>query len=228
MFGTKLENLWFVENMMPLEIKEYTPIFRQACENLRGQAYCTDKVIKGLMAVSSHETCFSACPPFLGANNFGAIQCNHVADKQGKCGAGCIPARDTSPKDDGTSVGYLGCFEAKSTIDEGVGRFVKLMTVDRPGIGKALETGSANAIAQAMRDARYYEGFGKNQAERVNNYAVAIDRNAKLIANRTQEANPIRYDAPISGEVTGAAGGFTVAVLIAELVRRLTKSSDLP
>jgi hypothetical protein len=56
------------------------------------------------------------------------------------------------------------------------------MTVQRKGIAASLSTGDAQQIAQAMRDARYYEGEGATQEERVHGYATAILRNARMNA----------------------------------------------
>ncbi len=162
-----------------IDAAKYLPAFRTACVSLKGEAYCSPTVVQSLMAVSRHETCFSECKPFVGANNYGAIQCGAVADKMGKCPANCIPARDTSPTATGASVAYMGCFRVKASVDEGVLDFVKLMVVQRPLIAEALPSGDARQIAWAMRRSYYFEGFGKTQEERVENYAVAILRNAK-------------------------------------------------
>ncbi len=162
-----------------IDATKYAPIFKAACVSLKGESYCSPTVVQSLMAVSRHETCFSDCKPFIGAHNYGAIQCGVVADKMGKCPANCIPARDTSPTATGASVAYLGCFRVKATAEEGVLDFVKLMTLQRPLIGEALPSGDARQIAWAMRRSYYFEGFGKTQEERVENYATAILRNAK-------------------------------------------------
>lgn len=205
------------------------PLFREACVAAKSEGYCTQQVVQALMAVSRHETCFSGCKPFIGANNFGAIQCGVVADKTGKCPESCIPARDTSPTSTGASVSYLGCFEAKPSEAAGVRRFVELMTVRRPLIAAALPSADAGEIAWAMRKSYYFEGFGKTQEERVHNYAAAILRNAQLNAAQLKTEVLITYEPPpppaepIGGD-TLAGGGFTVAAFTALLVARLTKS----
>lgn len=205
---------------------KYIPLFQTTCEQMKGPAYCSPTVIQGLMAVSRHETCFSECKPFLGVNNFGAIQCGVVADKQGKCPAHCIPATDTSPTAGGGSIPYLGCFEAKPSVEAGVARFVKLMTLDRPGIAAALPSGDARELAWAMRKAYYFEGFGKTQEERVENYAKALDRNAKLTATQLGAEQLITLpplpDPPLTAE---EAAGFSVAALFAGLIARITRGA---
>lgn len=165
-----------------IDATRYFPVFRQACTSLKGEAYCSPTVVQALMAVSRHETCFSECKPFVGAHNYGAIQCGVVADKDGKCPPGCFPARDTSPTATGGSVAYLGCFRVKASADEGIADFVKLLTFQRPLIAEALPSGDARKIAWALRKSFYFEGFGKTQEERVENYATAILRNARTNA----------------------------------------------
>lgn len=208
---------------------KYAPIFRSACVSLKGEAYCSPKVVQGLMAVSRHETCFSECKPFVGAHNYGAIQCGVVADKMGKCPANCIPARDTSPTATGASIAYLGCFRAKPSAEEGIADFVRLMTVQRPMIAEALPSGDARAIAWAMRKSYYFEGFGKTQEERVENYAVAIARNATTNAAQLRQELLVTLPPPPEegiGTVGEAAGATAAALMIAALIRRLTRAGE--
>lgn len=212
-----------------IDATKYFPVFRQACTSLKGEAYCSPTVVQGLMAVSRHETCFSECRPFTGAHNYGAIQCGVVADKIGKCPANCIPARDTSPTATGASIAYLGCFRAKPSAEEGIADFVRLMTVQRPLIAEALPSGDARAIAWAMRKSYYFEGFGKTQEERVENYAVAIARNARLNATQLQAEQLVTLPPPEEegiGVVDVAAGSTATALVVAALLKRLTKGSS--
>jgi len=209
-----------------IDANKMAPLFREACITAKGLDYCTPQVVQALMAVSRHETCFSGCKPFIGANNYGAIQCGVVADKTGKCPGGCIPARDTSPTASGASIGYLGCFETRESEAAGVRRFVELMTLRRPLIAAALPSADAGEIAWAMRKSYYFEGFGKSQEERVANYAAAILRNAQLNAAQLKTETLVTYEPPpppvepIGGD-TLAGGGFTVAALTAYIVARL-------
>lgn len=207
----------------------YRPIFQAACERLKGPDYCSPTVVQGLMAVSRHETCLGECKPFIGTHNYGAIQCGVVADKHGKCPDACIPARDTSPTSAGTSIAYLGCFEVKPSVEAGVARFVKLMTVDRPKIAAALPSGDAREIAWGMRRSYYFEGFGKTQEERVENYAKAIkvnaDRNAAQLGTATLIEMPPPeppLDPPLTAE---EAAGVSAAAIFAGLIARITRGS---
>lgn len=212
-----------------IDANKYAPTFKAACVALKGESYCSPTVVQGLMAVSRHETCFSECKPFIGAHNYGAIQCGAVADKMGKCPANCIPARDTSPTASGANVAYLGCFRAKPSADEGIADFVRLMVVQRPLIAEALPSGDARQIAWAMRKSYYFEGFGKTQEERVENYAIAIERNAK--ANAAQLKTELLVTLPPLedegiGTVDLAAGSTAAALMIAALIRRLAKAGE--
>lgn len=212
-----------------IDANKYAPTFKAACIALKGEIYCSPTVVQGLMAVSRHETCFSECKPFIGAHNYGAIQCGAVADKMGKCPANCIPARDTSPTASGANVAYLGCFRAKPSADEGIADFVRLMVVQRPLIAEALPSGDARQIAWAMRKSYYFEGFGKTQEERVENYAIAIERNAK--ANAAQLKTELLVTLPPLedegiGTVDLAAGSTAAALMIAALIRRLAKAGE--
>ena len=216
-----------------IDATTYASLFHDVCVELKGDAYCTAKVVQSLMAVSRHETCLSGCKPFLGAHNYGAIQCGVVADKTGKCPGGCIPARDTSPRPDGSSVGYLACFEAKPSAEAGIARFVELMTVKRPGIAAALPSGDALQVAWAMRKAYYFEGFGKTQEERVANYAAAIARNAALDAAQLRVANQVTYQPPpppepppVEGDTVAGGGLLTVAVIWAGMRARILKGNE--
>lgn len=212
-----------------IDANKYFPTFRSACTSLKGEAYCSPTVVQALMAVSRHETCFSDCKPFVGAHNYGAIQCGVIADKQGKCPANCIPARDTSPTATGASIAYLGCFRAKATAEEGIADFVRLMTVQRPLIAEALPSGDARQIAWAMRRSYYFEGFGKTQEERVENYATAIAKNAKVNAAQLRQELLVSLP-PLEEEGIGtvdiAAGSTAAGLLIAALLKRITKGSQ--
>lgn len=54
-----------------INAKVYLDDFRHYCIKAKGEAYCTDKTVAALMAVSRHETCFSMCPPFQFAETTG-------------------------------------------------------------------------------------------------------------------------------------------------------------
>lgn len=223
----------------PTTTGERLQLVREVCRELHpGSDYCTDQVVQSVAAVARHETGFGTYAPFarpgFASHNWGAQQCNHIADKNGACGAGCFPAKDTSPRDDGSSVAYQACFIVNPDAHAGALSLTKLLTVSRPGIAAACTTGDLHQVAQSMRDARYYEGFGKDQEERVHNYEVALERNAKL--NATQAGvelvvsvpppePPPEADPNSDGGITlGYGVGF--GLFFVALLRKLTKRSD--
>jgi hypothetical protein len=172
-------------------------ILRDACVTLRGADYCTPAVVQGIAAVARHETGFSSLKPFHKpataaapewySYNYGAQQCGTVA-KNGVCPDGCFPATDTSPTSTGASIPYLACFLVNPTEQAGAESLARLLTVRMRGVASALPSGDCQVVAQAMRDARYFEGFGKTQAERVRGYAEALCRNASSNAKEAHEA----------------------------------------
>lgn len=219
---------------MPINVALNLSLIRQVCTELRGTEYCSDTTVQAIGAIARHETGFGTYPPFakgtFASNNWGAQQCSTIA-KAGKCPDGCFPATDTSPTSSGGSIPYLACFIVNDSPEAGARSLVRLVAVQRPGIAAALTTGDAQAIAQAMRDARYYEGFGKDQSERVANYAKALLRNAQMNAAGarvplaiTLQPPPEPPPPPIEdGDVAGA--GFFGA-FFALLVGRLTKAGQ--
>ena len=80
-----------------------------------------------------------------------------------------------------------------------------------------------------MRKSYYFEGFGKTQEERVENYAIAIERNAKTNAAQLKTELLVTLP-PLEDEGIGtvdlAAGSTATALVIAALLKRITKGSD--
>lgn len=216
---------------MPIDVARNFALIRTACTELRGAEYCSDKVVQGVAAIARHETGFGTYKPFakpgFESNNWGAQQCSTIA-KAGKCPDGCFPATDTSPTAAGTSIPYLACFIVNPSPEAGARSLVKLVTVSRPGIAAALTTGDAQAIAQAMRDARYYEGFGKDQTERVANYAKALLRNAQMNAAGARVPLAITLQPPPPPPIDDgdAAGAGFFGLLFAAVVARITKAGQ--
>ena len=216
---------------MPIDVREKFEIIRGACVELRGPDYCTERVVQGVAAIARHETGFGTYKPFarpgFASHNWGAQQCSVVA-KAGACPSGCFPATDTSPTATGASIPYLACFLVNPDEQAGARSLTRLVTVQRPGIAAALATGDTQQIAQAMRDARYYEGFGKTQVERVANYAAALQRNATLNAQQAGVELALVLvppEPPIDPPMTPEElGGFGVAAIFAGLIARLTRS----
>jgi hypothetical protein len=172
-------------------------VLRGACVAVRGEGYCTDRVVQGIAAIARHETGFSSLKPFhkpataaapeWWSYNYGAQQCGTVAHN-GVCPDGCFPATDTSPTSTGVNIPYLACFLVNPSEQAGAESLVRLLTVRMRGVASALPSGDCQVVAQAMRDVRYFEGFGKTQAERVRGYAEALCRNAVSNAKESHEA----------------------------------------
>lgn len=202
------------------------------CEALRGPAWCTPTVVQGLAAISRHETGFSRYKPFYKAAtetepewyawNFGAMQCGARPDA-GACPEGCFPAGDTSP----VAGAYLACFQVHPTPEAGAAAFVRLVAVSRPGIAAALETGNARAIAEAMYQARYYEGHGATVEDRIAGYATALERNARINAAQARVEQLVKIPPPPppppppSPEEMGVLAAILV-VSLAAVVKKIT------
>lgn len=216
---------------MPLNVQNKLALIREVCSELRGPDYCTDRVVQAIAAIARHETGFGTYKPFarpgFESNNWGAQQCG-VTAKAGLCPPGCFPATDTSPTATGANIPYTACFLVHPDERTGARSLTKLLTVSRPGIAASLSTGDTQQIAQAMRDAYYYEGFGRTQAERVANYATALQRNATLNAQQAGRELALvlvppepPLDPPMTPE---ELSGFGVAAIFAGLIARLTRT----
>jgi hypothetical protein len=212
-----------------IDIAQKFALIREACEQLRGPEYCTDTVVQGIAAIARHETGFGTYRPFArpatsaepawDSHNWGAMQCGAKADKDGKCPEGCFPARDSSP----VTGSYLGCFQVHPDADTGALAFVRLVTVSRPGIAAALPSGDARRIAEAMYEARYYEGHGATVEERIAGYASALLRNAQVNAAQARvelllhEPPPPPPPPPPTPEEYGLLAALGIAALAAAL-----------
>jgi hypothetical protein len=212
-----------------IDIAQKFALIRAACVQLRGPDYCSDTVVQALGAIARHETGFSRYKPFFRpakddqpewyAWNFGAMQCGAKADKDGKCPEGCFPARDSSP----VTGAYLACFQVHPTEEAGVAAFVRLVAVSRPGIAAVLPSGNVRQIAEAMHQARYYEGHGATVEERIAGYASALLRNAQVNAAQARvelllhEPPPPPPPPPPTPEEYGLLAALGVAVLAAAL-----------
>jgi hypothetical protein len=208
-----------------MNVADKLSMIRTACEQLQGPEYCTDTVVQSIAAVARYETGFGTYFPFAKkdgfvSHNWGAQQCSTIA-KAGQCPAGCFPATDTSPTATGASIPYLACFQVNATEQAGALSLTRLLTAQRPGIAAVLPSGDAQVIAQAMRDASYYEGFGATQKERVKNYAVALERNAKLNAKQAGVTNLVLLPPPPPPPPTGEEYGVLFALGVAALAAGL-------
>lgn len=208
-------------------------VLRGACVAVRGEAYCTPTVVQAMGAIARHETCFNTCRPFVDKGNYGALQCGQKA-VGGKCPEHCFPATDTSPTSSGGSIPYLACFQDHGD-DEAAGAFTfaSLVAFKMKGVALALPSGDARTIAKAMREAGYFEGFGRTQADRIEGYAVALQRNAAQNAADAFLPNLILLPPPapppqpvVPPEVQGGMIGALIVGLIVAGIRRFAGTSS--
>lgn len=134
--------------------------------------------LQGAQAVARGETYYgkgwkNACK---GSHNWGAVQSTDAT--------GCA-ATDTHPDANGGSTPYAARFRVYATDDDGAADFLRILL--RGDVPAALEAGDAHAIAAAMHANGYYEGFGATVADRIQNYANAIAKNARAVASGNAE-----------------------------------------
>jgi hypothetical protein len=165
--------------------------------------------LQAALAIARHETGWGTYKPFPGSHNWGAVQCCKP-DASGQCPPGSFLAKDSSPTDAGGSVPYAICFKSYSDDEAGARHFLEILAVKRPSVRRALGTGSALVVAEAMYDSKYFEGFGKTREARIRGYATGIERNARAVASALGEPLVVTA-APPSG--TPPAAGPSPAAL---------------
>ena len=108
----------------------------------------------------------------VGSNNWGAIQASTPPCTPGVS----APNVDTHPNADGTSTPYTSCFKVYATPEAGAADLLHVLFVvnKRQSVRNAANTGSIYAVAKAMHDTGYYEGFGSTVEQRVQGYADAL------------------------------------------------------
>lgn len=120
-------------------------------------------------------------PAWAGSNNWGAIQCLHGPP----CGNDCFEHKDTHA--DGTA--YVACFRKyPSAIDGAKGLVHELLR--RKAVADVINTGSATAVANAMRATGYFEAPAAN-------YAKNLYRNAQAIATALGEKLVVTLEPPV-------------------------------
>jgi hypothetical protein len=123
-----------------------------------------------LLAVALHETTFGAGWKGAGegSNNEGAIQAtaSWTGDTFG--------ATDTHPTETGGSISYSQAFRKYATALEGWQDLVRVLYVQMSAVRRAAATGDPREVARAMRTAKYYQGHGATEAERIAGYEQAL------------------------------------------------------
>jgi hypothetical protein len=126
--------------------------------------------LRMLMAVSLHETTFGAGwrGNGVGSNNMGALQAgaSWTGDTFG--------ATDTHPTESGAAIPYAAQFRAYSSPLEGWKDLVRVLYLQSPATRIAAASGDPRAVARAMRKARYYQGQGATEEQRIGAYEQAL------------------------------------------------------
>ncbi len=189
----------------------------------------TPAELQTALAIARHETGWGAYKPFGGSHNWGAVQCCKP-DASGQCPPGSFLAKDSSPTDAGGSVPYAICFKSYPDDEAGARHFLEILAVKRPAVRRALPTGSAVRVAEAMYDSHYFEGFGKTREARIQGYATAVERNARAVASALGEpllvtaAPPGGTPPPTAGPSPGALAIAGVAVAVGLVVLTMARA----
>lgn len=126
----------------------------------------------------------------VGSKNWGAVQagrppCNPISS---------FLYQDTHPNPDGSSTLYQVCFKRYATDDAGASDMLKFVfgtsTKPKDNVLRAADRGDLYGVSAAMRKNGYYEGFGKTQAERIENHHRALRRSVATIAKALGEPMP--------------------------------------
>jgi hypothetical protein len=185
--------------------------------------------LQAALAIARHETGWGTYKPFAGSHNWGAVQCCKP-DASGECPPGSFLAKDSSPTDSGGSRPYEICFKSYPDDAAGSRHYLEILAQKRPAVRRALGTGSAVAIAEAMYDSHYFDGFGKTREARIRGYATAIERNARTIAPALGEpllvtaAPPADTTPPPAGLSPGALAALGVAFAVGLVVLTASRS----
>jgi hypothetical protein len=142
---------------------------REAFESVIHQPPTANE-LRMLLAVSLHETTFGAGwkGEGVGSNNMGAIHANKAWPGDSWGGV------DASPTSTGGSISYAQAFRKYPTAAEGWEDLVRVLYVQMAAVRRAAATGDPRGVAKAMRAAKYYEGSGATESERIGGYEQAL------------------------------------------------------
>jgi hypothetical protein len=79
------------------------------------------------------------------------------------------------------------CFETYDSREAGAQDYLRVLLV-RHGGARAVNSGSAEAMAKVMYENRYFGGFGATPEERIGHYADAIASSAATVASSLGES----------------------------------------
>ena len=168
--------------------------------------------VKALAGVACLETSYGAGwkGAGRGSHNMGAIQ----------CGKGWTGQRfsyvDTHPNADGTSTRYQIDFRKYPTREAGWSDLVQVVFVNRNRrvVRSAAQQNDWYGVSKALRQTGYYEGFGRNQEERISNHFRAL---SGAIARADKAEAPIVVVPSLPPTVRRGDRGEVVKVLQREL-----------
>jgi hypothetical protein len=153
----------------PAAYRQAAELAREAFESVIHQPPTANE-LRMLEAVALHETTFGAGwhGEGAGSNNMGSIHA--TTDWPG----GTFGGTDTSPTATGGTIRYPQAFRAYPTAFEGWQDLARVLYVQMRGVRAAAGTGDPWIMAKAMRKAKYYQGQGATEAERISSYEQAL------------------------------------------------------
>lgn len=167
----------------------------EAWDQVPGLPPKTDAALQMVQAValgpegSDGGGCWGRCPGV--CHNWGGVQLpgspvTHDGSEP-DCPDGSSPCVDTTPQSDGSSKSYGVCFKTYASQADGAVDYIRTLVLRSNDTQAAVGTGDAHAMAVAMYESHYYQGFGATKEERVATYAKAIDAAATRIATSLGE-----------------------------------------
>lgn len=129
--------------------------------------------------LTGYQTSMSQC------NNWGAIQCKCKAEN-GVCCEGCGYWFDSTPTPEGQRY-FEQCFRCYATPEDGALDVLKFLGAGYPKVMDALPSGNLDEIAWQMRLGNYFHGFTTDKREAARQYAEAMEKQAKAIAEALDE-----------------------------------------
>jgi hypothetical protein len=137
-----------------------------------------------------------------------------------QCGKGWTGQRfsyvDTHPNADGSSTRYQIDFRKYPTREAGWADLVQVVFVNRNRrvVRSAAQQNDWYGVSKALRQTGYYEGFGRNQEERISNHFRAL---SGAIARADKATAPIVVVPSLPPTVRQGGTGETVKILQGEL-----------
>lgn len=177
-----------------------------AWDTIDGLPAKTDAALQMVQAValgpegSDGGGCWSRCPGV--CHNWGGVQLPHSPVTHDGSAPTCPPGSaacvDTTPQSDGSSKSYGVCFKTYGTQAEGAADYIRTLVLRSNDTQAAVGSGSAKAMAEAMYDSHYFQGFGATKEERVDTYAKAIVSAAERIAESLGEPQHVTMGGGVS------------------------------